>query len=146
MVALLRLLFSLEQDFTFCPGQHQTGLEMMLNNNRAILLVAEKNSTIIGMCTGQLMISTAEGGLSLLVEDVVVDNSRQGNGVGTALLGALQDWGTKKNVVRLQLLADRSNSPALNFYHKLQWHQTQLICLSKRPTTSEHANTENTEN
>ncbi len=134
MVALLRLLFSLEEDFTFCPGQQRTGLEMMLKNDRGILLVAEKNTEIIGMCSGQLMVSTAEGGLSLLVEDVVVDKSRQRNGVATALLGGLQDWGTKKNVVRLQLLADRSNSPALNFYHKLQWHQTQLICLCKRST------------
>lgn len=138
MIALLRLLFSLEEDFTFCPGQQRIGLEMMLKNDRGILLVAEKNTEIIGMCSGQLIISTAEGGLSLLVEDVVVDKSRQGKGVGTALLSALQDWGTKKKVARLQLLADRSNSPALKFYHTRQWHQTKLVCLCKRPTTTSH--------
>lgn len=136
MVNLLRILFSLEEDFTFCPGQQRAGLEMMLRDDRAILLVAKNKTGTIGMCSGQLMVSTAEGGLSLLVEDMVVDWPWQGKGVGTALLEALQDWGKKKNASRLQLLADRSNTPALNFYHKLQWHRTQLICLRKRPTTS----------
>ena len=136
MVNLLRILFSLEEDFTFCPEKQRAGLEMMLRDDRAILLVAKNKTGTIGMCSGQLMVSTAEGGLSLLVEDVVVDWPWQGKGVGTSLLEALQDWGKKKNVSRLQLLADRSNTPALNFYHKLQWHRTQLICLRKRPITS----------
>jgi hypothetical protein len=32
-------------------------------------------------------------------------------------------------VSRLQLLADRSNVPALDFYRIMGWHMTELICL-----------------
>ncbi|MCF6187311.1 MAG: GNAT family N-acetyltransferase [Desulfobulbaceae bacterium] len=132
LLHLLRSLFSIEKDFTFNPVRQRAGLAMMLVGDRAILLVAEKETRVIGMCCGQLMVSTAEGGLSLLVEDVVVDRPWRNKGVGTALLTALQDWATKNNVLRLQLLADRSNTAALKFYHTLKWRKTELICLYKR--------------
>ncbi len=140
LLHLLHALFSIEEDFTFDPDRQRAGLTLLLTDERSILLVAEYKNRVIGMCSGQLMISTAEGGLSLLVEDVVVDKHRQGKGVGTALLRALQEWGTRKNIVRLQLLADQTNSDALNFYRKLQWRQTQLTCLCKR---SSHRTQEN---
>jgi len=140
MISLLRTLFRLEKDFTFCPERQRTGLEMMLHTHRGILLVAERNNKIIGMCSGQLMISTAEGGVSLQVEDVIVDTPWRHQGVGTTLLSALQEWALKKQVLRLQLLADRTNSAALIFYQKLQWQKTQLISLCKRLP---HSNPEN---
>jgi ribosomal protein S18 acetylase RimI-like enzyme len=31
----------------------------------------------------------------------------------------------------LQLLADKNNLPALNFYQKQGWQSTQLVCLRK---------------
>ena len=134
LLHLLGILFRIENDFTFEPARQRAGLSMMLDNDRGILLVAEKKNRIIGMCSGQLLVSTAEGGLSLLVEDLVVDTPWQGKGVGTALLTAVQNWGKEKNVLRLQLLADRSNTAALNFYHSLQWRQTELICLCRQST------------
>ncbi len=135
LIHLLHILFSIEEDFSFEPVRHRAGLALLLADDRSILLVAEYKNMVIGMCSGQLMVSTAEGGLSLLVEDVVVDKPRQGKGVGTALLAALQDWAAEKQAVRLQLLADRSNTAALNFYHGLQWRKTKLVCLYKQPET-----------
>jgi GNAT superfamily N-acetyltransferase len=81
------------------------------------------------MCTGQLLVSTAEGGLSLLVEDVVVDQQWRGRGVGRLLMTATSDWAKAKKVSRLQLLADSNNEPALDFYRSQGWQTTALICL-----------------
>jgi GNAT superfamily N-acetyltransferase len=81
------------------------------------------------MGTAQLVISTAEGGLSLLIEDVVVVPSRQKRGIGSKILQSLGDWGAERGARRMQLLADRINFPALNFYYSQGWQQTQLICL-----------------
>jgi GNAT superfamily N-acetyltransferase len=81
------------------------------------------------MCSGQLLVSTAEGGFSLLVEDVVVDEKWRGRGVGRLMMEAISDYARGKNVRRLQLLADRNNTPALAFYHRLGWKGTELICL-----------------
>ena len=44
----------------------------------------------------------------------------------------IADRAASKKVSRLQLLADRNNSPALTFYDKAGWQMTELICLRKR--------------
>ncbi|MBU1138068.1 MAG: GNAT family N-acetyltransferase, partial [Proteobacteria bacterium] len=74
------------------------------------------------------------GGFSLLVEDVVVEEEWRGRGVGTALLKALEDWAGERDILRFQLLADRSNKAGLRFYHNQTWQDTKLVCLCKHPT------------
>lgn len=127
---LLKALFTIEADFVFDEAKQRRGLQMMAESNSGCLLVAESSEAgVIGMCSGQLLISTAEGGLSLLVEDVVVDAEWRGQGVGRLLMAAVSDWAMKNKVSRLQLLADRNNTPALDFYRRLGWQTTELICL-----------------
>lgn len=101
----------------------------MFENERGCVLVAEAQGLVVGMCTGQVLVSTAEGGLSLLVEDVVVAEQWRGRGVGCLLLAAINDWARANKVSRLQLLTDRNNIPALDFYRSLGWQITELICL-----------------
>jgi GNAT superfamily N-acetyltransferase len=135
LVGLLHLLFSIEEDFDFDAGRQHLGLAMMLEHDDAVILVAEAESRVIGMCTGQRMISTAEGGYSLLVEDVVVSERWRGRGVGAELLKGLEQWAEEMEVSRFQLLADRSNNGGLRFYQKQNWQETELICLRKRLPT-----------
>jgi len=129
LCGLLRVLFTIEEDFTFDEARQRRGLRMLMDRNRGCLLVAESEAGVIGMCSGQLLISTAEGGLSLLVEDVVVDAEWRGQCVGRLLMAAISEWARVLNVNRLQLLADRNNTPALDFYRRLGWQTTELICL-----------------
>lgn len=131
MVLLLRQLFAIEEDFTFDADRQQKGLELLLDSANGVIMVAVEKQAVVGMGSGQLVISTAEGGPSLLVEDVVVQPSRQGRGIGTRLLQTLGEWGAKRGAGRMQLLADRHNAVALDFYHRRGWQQTQLICLRK---------------
>jgi len=130
MIRLLRLLFSIESDFSFEEETQKRGLEMMLADcrNRCIM-VAEQNEQIVGMCTAQLLVSTAEGGIAALVEDLVVDDTYRGKGIGKDLLFAIEEWAISQGVRRLQLLADRNNTRALGFYKKMNWKVTELICL-----------------
>jgi ribosomal protein S18 acetylase RimI-like enzyme len=132
--ALLGELFALEADFSIDPARQRHGLQLMLEAQQAIVLVAEAGGAVVGMATGQLTISTAEGGLALLVEDVVVDTAWRGRGIGRRLLAGLGEWAASRGVQRLQLLADRNNRAGLDFYRKLGWQLTALICLrSKTP-------------
>jgi ribosomal protein S18 acetylase RimI-like enzyme len=132
MVLLLKNLFALEKDFSFNHERQHAGLKMLLDQSSAIVLVAEQEGQVIGMCSGQTVISTAEGGPALLVEDVVVADAWQNRGIGRSLLGQLTERAGKRGICRLQLLADRYNSKAIGFYNRLGWHTTQLICLRTR--------------
>ena len=131
MVVLLKLLFGIEKDFHFDADRQRRGLALLLDSPFAVIMVAKEQGSVIGMATGQLVISTAEGGSSLLVEDVVVQPFHQNQGIGSSLLQALTDWGTERGAGRMQLLADLTNYPALDFYRRKGWRQTQLICLRK---------------
>jgi len=131
LTGLLHLLFSIEKDFPFDETLQARGLRLLLDNPACRILVAEIDSCVVGMCSGQLTLSTAEGGAALLVEDVVIDKKWRGKGIGRALLNKIALWATEMGAHRMQLLADRNNAEALHFYEKLGWGQTQLICLRK---------------
>jgi ribosomal protein S18 acetylase RimI-like enzyme len=130
---LLALLFAIEADFTFEAGRQQRGLALLLKSEQCCVLVAEIDNRdgVVGMCTGQLTISTAEGGPALLVEDVVVAEPWRNRGLGRLLLDRLGQWAASRGASRLQLLADRDNKAAEGFYAGLGWQRTQLICLRK---------------
>lgn len=129
--SLLKILFSIEEDFVFNENLQRQGLELMLGSEQCCLLVADVSGQVVGMCSGQVTISTAEGGPALLIEDVVVHEEYRGQGIGRRLMAEVSEWGRAKGVLRFQLLADRNNSPALKFYKSLGWQATQLVCLRK---------------
>lgn len=131
LVALLRLLFAIEKDFRIDEGRQRRGLALLLDNPLAMILVAEAAGRVIGMCSGQLLVSTAEGGPALLMEDLVVTEGLRGHGAGRLLVSAMADWAARRGAFRLQLLADRDNSPALAFYRAIGWQATNLICLRR---------------
>jgi ribosomal protein S18 acetylase RimI-like enzyme len=132
LVELLRQLFALEPDFKADPERQRRGLGLLLAApERAVVLVAERAGKVIGMVTGQLVISTAEGAPSAWLEDMVVGAAERGRGTGPLLLDALQAWAIRRGATRLQLLADRENAPALRFYEKARWQPTRMICLRK---------------
>lgn len=133
LVELLRLLFAIETDFSFDRKRQRRGLEMMLQEETfRCMLVAELDQKVVGMCSAQLLVSTAEGGFKALIEDVVVDKDYRGQGIGKQLLTSIAQWAAGRGATRLDLLADRGNGPALAFYKNLNWAFTELICLQKK--------------
>jgi len=134
MTALLRELFSMEADFIVDEQRQRRGLHLMLDGclKHRCIKVAEVKGQVIGMGTAQTLISTAEGGIVALVEDVVVDLQCRGQGIGRKLMASLEDWSRRRGATRMQLLADRDNLSALDFYDKIGWRLTQLICLRRQ--------------
>ena len=134
MVALLGELFAVEPDYRIDPAVQRRGLELLLQDRlRRTAIVAEAGALPLGMVTGQLVISTAEGAPSVWVEDLVVTAGARGGGVGRRLLEAVESWGRARGATRLQLLADRDNARALRFYAGRGWSATRMVCLSRRP-------------
>ena len=63
MVGLLKELFAIEKDFAFNETVQSQGLFMMLDDNKKrCIMIAALEKQVIGMCSAQLLVSTAEGG------------------------------------------------------------------------------------
>lgn len=132
-IVLLKELFDIENDFEFNEAKQRKGMKMLLDSpNMGFILVAEWKSSVIGMCTIQFLISTAEGGTSGYIEDMVVEEKFRRHGVGSMLLNYMEKWSKENGLLRLSLLVDQDNKPAINFYNKLSWHKTHLICYHKK--------------
>jgi GNAT superfamily N-acetyltransferase len=132
LVPLLGELFALEPDFRVDPVRQRRGLLLLLEDRlRRAVLVAERDGRVIGMATGQLVVSTAEGACSVIVEDVVVTARERGRGAGRRLLDEVEAWGRSRGATRFTLLADRENGPALVFYERLGWMGTRMVCLRR---------------
>jgi len=132
MLLLLEELFSIEKDFDFDSAKSRKGLEMIITGTKdKAIFVADCCRMVVGMCSVQSVISTAEGQNSGLVEDLVVNKRFRRKGVASLLLGRIEKWAMDNGIKRLQLLADINNKSALDFYHGKRWSKTQLICLRK---------------
>jgi GNAT superfamily N-acetyltransferase len=131
MTRLLQELFAVETEFAVDPEKQRAGLGLVLDSPTAQAWVAERHGRVVGMVTMQLVVSTAEGGLSGLLEDLVVTSACRRRGLGRALLGTAVRWAREQGALRIQLLADARNVPALVFYRKQEWKQTNMIALRR---------------
>ena len=131
LCGLLRILFSLERDFAFDAVKARRSLSLLLEREDALLLAAEAEGQVAGMCSVQTLISTAEGGPVGLVEDLVVTEAWRGRGIGRMLLGEVERWAVSRGLTRLQLLTDSGNRPTLDFYDRLGWSGTHLVVRRK---------------
>jgi GNAT superfamily N-acetyltransferase len=131
MVGLLAQLFAIESDLAIDRAAQARGLAMLLRRADALALVATRAERVVGMTTVQLTVSTARGGLSAGVEDVVVDSPHRGSGIGRRLLAAAEAWARERGALRIALLADETNAPALDFYDQLGFVRTRLVWLAK---------------
>ena len=125
---LVSELFTIEKDFTPNPERQQQGLKLLLAHPEStqVLVARNMHSIAIGMCSVQLVISTAQGSYAAWVEDVIVTKTYQQQGVAKALLQAAMRWAGEQGVTRMQLLVDMENQAALAFYQHLGWKTTQL--------------------
>lgn len=131
LLDLLEVLFTIEQDFTPDRERQRRGLEKLLAASGAYAVVAEHDGEVVGMATIQTLISTAEGGPAGVIEDLVVSEVHRGRGIGQAIMNHLASWAEHKGLSRLQLLADRDNRSALEFYRNQGWSTTRLIAVRK---------------
>ena len=130
-------LFRREADFRPDADTQLRGLRLLIAApaDRARIAVARGAEGPVGLAVAQLVVSTAQGGLSAWIEDVYVRPAWRGRGVGRSLLEHLLDWARVAGATRAQLLADRDNAAAIGFYRRLGWCDTALLPLRRCPGT-----------
>lgn len=133
LISLLKALFAVEHEFEFDGEKQYRGLEMMLRDpGGCCIMLAETEDQIVGMCSAQLLVSTAEGGFAALVEDMIVSEQYRRKGIARDLLSLIGKWAYENGAYRLELLVDRRNTVALEFYKNLSWRETELKFLLKK--------------
>ena len=132
LAEMLGRLFSIEKDFSPRPVLHATALSMILDDpSYRLFVAADRDDRAVGMFSLHILISTAEGGRVGLVEDVFVREEFRRQGVGRALMQEAERTVRREGLIRLQLLADKDNHSALDFYRSIGWRGTSLIALRK---------------
>ncbi|MDD2701000.1 MAG: GNAT family N-acetyltransferase [Sideroxydans sp.] len=130
---LLSELFALESDFMPERDKQLRGLRAILNEPQlGKLFVLRVDGKVAGMANALITVSTAEGGKVLLLEDVIVSRAQRGGGLGRKLIEHVLDWARARGMTRVTLLADRDNTPALDFYRKLGFEPSAMRVLRKR--------------
>jgi len=78
--------------------------------------LASIGASVVGGCVVCYAISTSRGGLVAKLDDVTVDASRQGEGIGTAMLQTLIGHLRQSGVSRIDSACHRDNAGAWRFY------------------------------
>jgi GNAT superfamily N-acetyltransferase len=132
LLTLVEILFEAEHELNFDAEKSRRGFEMMLAEGEdRLVLVAEDEGEVKGMCTGQLLISTAMGTPSLWVEDVIMRPEMRGRGIMPQLFAELEKWAMAKGTSRVQLLCDSDNESGLSFYPKVGFRQIHMVPFQK---------------
>lgn len=121
---------------TPCPQGHHAdsrrqvkGLSMMIGaTEERTVIVAERKGSIIGMVCAQVLISPADGGLSALIENLVVADTYKGLSVEVKLLAAAEGWARTLGAQRLQLLCEKVSRLDAPGYERAGWMKAHLEC------------------
>lgn len=119
LCALLSILFQQEREFAPDVDAQRRGLMTIVDDPAVgLILLAEKESTALGMVNLLFTVSTALGARVALLEDMVVSPSARGAGLGSQLLEAALEAARAAGCRRITLLTDHDNQAAMRFYSR----------------------------
>jgi GNAT superfamily N-acetyltransferase len=128
LTELLTDLFSQEGDFTPDPVRQMRGLRLLLEQPiRGRIFVLKQNGRILGMINLLFTISTAEGGVVILLEDLIIHQDFRGHGLGSKLLKHALSYAKSKDFKRITLLTDRINEDAQRFYKRHGFFESAML-------------------
>ncbi|MGB0774503.1 MAG: GNAT family N-acetyltransferase [Akkermansiaceae bacterium] len=128
----LPMLVELQDDFQADRQVQEQGLVMILEQpHRGRVFVLRNDDRIIGMVNLLFTISTAMGGMVILLEDFVIHPTHRAQGYGSLLLDYVVDFAKKKNFKRITLLTDKIGAEAQNFFKKEGFDYSNMIPMRR---------------
>ncbi len=104
-------------------------VEEVFQDNRKYCFVALENHAVIGVVLASTFIF--RDGERCFVEEFVIDSKSQNKGIGTQLLGRLEDECRKAKIKTLWLTANQKSN-AKNFYTKNGFKASDYRLMEKR--------------
>lgn len=128
LVELLLALFNEEEDFKPDKNKQEHGVRLILEQpNRGRIFVLRTDHKILGMLNLLFTISTAEGGLVVLMEDVIVHPQHRRQGYGSRLLDHAIEFAREKRFKRITLLTDRISAESQSFFQRHGFQFSKMI-------------------
>ena len=106
-----------------CVLPTKKDLEAIVNSDTTLLFMAEEENEILGTLT--LVFNKIPTGDKLWIEDVVVDNSARGKGVGVKLLQFSITYAKRQGIKSINLTSSPERVAANNLYQKLGFMQRE---------------------
>ena len=79
------------------------------------------------MATLLITVSTAEGGLVAMLNDMVVDPARCNQGIGSQLLDAVRSYAVAQGFLRITLMPESLSNSARSFFQKRGFVDSEMI-------------------
>jgi ribosomal protein S18 acetylase RimI-like enzyme len=119
--------------------QHLLGHVSELLKRGCILFVAEKNGEICGFVSGFIISRNPQLSVEVVgkVDNIYVDESARGMGIGTGLLGNLFEYFKNNNVNFYEISCDIQNPDALRLYKKLGFVEQKVMLVKSNLPTKE---------
>jgi len=128
LVELLVALFSQEEDFAPDRQKQEHGLRMILEQpSKGRIFVLRTDHMIIGMVNLLFTISTAEGGIAILMEDLIIHPQHRRQGFGGRLLRHAMNYAKRKGFKRITLLTDKISAESQAFFQEHGFSFSSMI-------------------
>ncbi len=138
LTELVMDLFRLEEDFEPDRAKQEHGLKLILEQpNRGRIFVMRSEHRIVAMVNLLFTISTAAGGMVVLLEDLVVHPDHRGQGYGGRLLTHVVNFANQRGFLRITLLTDRISKPSQEFFARHGFTMSSMIPMRLSLASSE---------
>lgn len=101
-------------------------------NPNHIVLAAKINGKLVGSLLAvicEMLFGQCKS--FMVVEDVIVDKSFRGTGVGKALMNKIEDQAKKSNCSYIMLITDKDRTSSQNFYKSLGYKSNEYCAFKK---------------
>jgi GNAT superfamily N-acetyltransferase len=109
-------------------------LARLSDDTRAIAMVAQIDDDVVGVITGHVIDSIHDSLPVAWLTTLVVDDNRQGQGIGKALAEHVAEWARGQGAVRLSVTSGEHRAGAHAFYERLGYERRGIRLVKQLGT------------